>query len=237
MTTIGIYDSGIGGLTTLKTLYDYYKNANFVYFADNASMPFGSRSKQDIENLVSYSLQTLQSQTDVQVLACNTASMSYNLSPDVIKLKPNLEKLNDSGTLTMATPLTINLLKENLDINNQNFKHTNTHSLAMLVENCAEYSYVTQKPLNFDCLKKYLHRVLDGIFNVDTVIIGCSHYVYVERAIKDILNNKNFDNGNLRVLEQLQKIGLNDRGEHTIKFIFSGANEMKKYKYILENLK
>jgi len=74
-TSIGIFDSGIGGLTVLKELQKRFKGANFFYFGDTARYPYGSKSEKTI---IRYSLENshflLEKGVDLIVVACNTAS-------------------------------------------------------------------------------------------------------------------------------------------------------------------
>ena len=107
MATIGLYDSGIGGLTTLKVLLEKFKGNDFFYLADNASHPFGTKRAKDLEEIVSSAVATLKSNCDYPVLACNTASSIYK-DNDAIKLLPPLPPKNAdlNKWLLMATDLT-----------------------------------------------------------------------------------------------------------------------------------
>ena len=87
MATIGVYDSGIGGLTTLKHLIQRFTGNDFYYLADNANLPFGSKSTEELTTIVNAGIAKLRKHADMIVLACNTAS-SLTQDDDVYKLLP-----------------------------------------------------------------------------------------------------------------------------------------------------
>ena len=73
--TIGVFDSGVGGLTVLGALQQRLPNQSFVYFGDQANAPYGTRSPEDVRDLTQTAVQFLWDQgCDLVILACNTAS-------------------------------------------------------------------------------------------------------------------------------------------------------------------
>ena len=72
MATIGVYDSGIGGLTTLKILLEKFQGNDFFYLADNAQHPFGTKSEKELDAIVTAGIAKLKNHSDFAVLACNT---------------------------------------------------------------------------------------------------------------------------------------------------------------------
>lgn len=73
---IGLFDSGVGGLSVLQTLEHTFPSASFVYYADAAQFPFGSKSKAELLRLTSQAIAFLLSQqVDLIVIACHTASV------------------------------------------------------------------------------------------------------------------------------------------------------------------
>ncbi len=99
MATIGVYDSGIGGLTTLKLLTENFGGNDFLYFADNLAHPFGTKNERELENIVNSGVEKLKNKCDLVVLACNTASTIYKQN-DAIKLLPQIP--NDTKKLSVA---------------------------------------------------------------------------------------------------------------------------------------
>ncbi len=86
---IGIFDSGLGGLTVLRYLLDYFPNNEFVYLGDLGNLPYGNKSKN---NIIDYSIKCAQfletKKVDSIVIACNTASSySYEILKKILKLQ------------------------------------------------------------------------------------------------------------------------------------------------------
>src|SRR5919201_1724240 len=75
MPTIGVFDSGFGGLTVLKALLEVAPEADYLYFGDTARLPYGSKSVQTVAKYACEAAQFLQRQgAELLVIACNTAT-------------------------------------------------------------------------------------------------------------------------------------------------------------------
>src|ERR1700684_2166977 len=73
--TIGVFDSGFGGLTVLKALLDLIPDANYLYFGDTARLPYGSKSAATVAHYAVGAVRYLQDQgAELLVIACNTAT-------------------------------------------------------------------------------------------------------------------------------------------------------------------
>ena len=110
MTTIGVYDSGIGGLTTLAALMRRLPRCSFRYYADNARMPFGTKTAEEVKEATCRALSRMRRECDAIVLGCNTASVTAD-PPGVFKLRPRLDEEELSSVLLLATPLTLSRLR------------------------------------------------------------------------------------------------------------------------------
>lgn len=232
MAVIGVYDSGIGGLTTAKIILDRFVGNDLYYLADNLNHPFGTKDENSLKEIVSSGIKRLKSHSDIVVLACNTASSIYD-GTDVIKLLPPLNDFADEAeeTLLMATVRTLNKVQ-----NADGFKIADTPNLATLTEVQASLNYL-RGSLNMDELTDYLAPRLKPFEGVKRVILGCSHYLYCKPQISKILGNVAFADGNENLCAQL--------GEHIVSkpnipskitFDFTSANESKKYQKILKIL-
>ncbi len=232
MATIGIYDSGIGGLTTLKILSERFKGNDFFYLADNLHHPFGTMDVNELRDAVNDGITRLKSRCDVAVLACNTASTIYD-GNDVIRLLPPVAlcSVNPDDTLLMATDNTrLNTVCDCV-------KQAETAELATLIEIQASIGY-TKKTLDMSALYKYLAPRLYPFRGVKNVILGCSHYPYCKKEISRILGNVRYFDGNGALVKELEALvtPLSSR-ESKIDFAFTGGNEKSKYIKLLEMLK
>ena len=79
---IGVFDSGIGGLTVLKTLIKKYPNNEYIYYGDTKNLPYGNKSIEELKELSSNIIEfLLKKEVDIIVIACGT--ISSNLSRNI----------------------------------------------------------------------------------------------------------------------------------------------------------
>lgn len=231
MATIGVYDSGIGGLTTLKILLEQFHGNDFFYLADNAQHPFGAKDKKQLENIVLQGICTLKNNADIVVLACNSASTAYD-GNDVFKLLASLPENLDPASddcLFLATEFTA----ENTKIQYRNIAETG--ELASLVEVQAAINS-KRGNLNMDALLPYIANRLFKYKGVKNVVLGCSHYPYCKNEISKILGEVRFFDGNDTLVKQLKTQVSQTEKQSEIRFAFTGGNEEKKYRKILSIL-
>ena len=230
MATIGLYDSGIGGLTTLKILLEKFKGNDFFYLADNASHPFGTKSAKDLEEIVSSAVATLKNNCDYPILACNTASCIYQ-NNDAIKLLPTTppKDADLDEWLLMATDLTRESASKSFK------KVAETSDLASMIEVQASINS-KQGNLNMRAILPYLANSVFKFKGVKNVVLGCSHYPLCKKEISKILGDVRFLDGNESVVNSLKKCVLPLKNDSQITFRFTGGIEEKKYRKILSIL-
>ncbi len=226
MAIIGIYDSGMGGLTTLKSLVKVFKGNDFYYLADNKNHPFGNKKSEDLDDIVQDGVRKLKAHSDVQILACNTSSFHYH-KDDVYKLYPPLDEIDDD-TLLMATDATLQCIKPAC-------KYAQTSTLATLIEVHIVHS-LRKNSINLDSLLPYLKKNIGKFWGVKKVILGCSHYPFVKPQISKILSNVQFLDGNDRLINALKNEVKSAEKETNITFHFTGENQTETYEKILQNL-
>lgn len=226
---IGVFDSGVGGLTALKAIKSIMPFENVIYLADTANMPYGNKSKEEIVDFINKDLNFFKSKNVKAVLAaCGTASsymdLIQNSSENVIGvIKPacraalKITKNNKIGILgTNATIKSCSYQKELYKLNNEVECHQKAcPQLASLIEN--GNINLESKKLK-EALEKYITPLLEK--NVDTVILGCTHYSVVSDVIKNIFgDNLNLiDSGKeaaVSLLEFLKNNNLNVENHQT----------------------
>ena len=101
---VGVFDSGIGGLTVLKKIYKHYPNNEYIYFGDTLNLPYGNKTKEELNNLSSLEIEFLLSKkVDMIIIACGTVSSNcidylknkYNI-PIYDIISPTISYLNNS---------------------------------------------------------------------------------------------------------------------------------------------
>ena len=199
---IGIFDSGIGGLSVAIEIAEYLPNESIVYYADTAHVPYGPRDDQNIRELTAAAIEWLYRQgCKVAVVACNTASAfsldylrdHYGEDFPIIGLVPALKPaVLNSQTKTvavLATPATFRgqLIKDVM----QRFaipaqvrvlKVTNL-DLVPFVEQGAQMSEAC-----LSSLEHSLQPVVDQ--GADYLVLGCTHYPFLKPAIESIFGQK-----------------------------------------------
>lgn len=226
MAVIGIYDSGMGGLTTLKLLLDNFKGNDFFYLADNAHHPFGNKKREDLDEIVYSGVNKLKAHSDIQILACNTSSIYYNQT-DVFKLYPPLEEVDDN-TLLMATDATLERI-------NADCKQAQTPALATLIEVHIVHS-LRKNEINLDGLLPYLKKRIGKFYGVKKVILGCSHYPFVKGQISKILGDIQYFDGNKNLINELKSHIKPTCRESKISYNFTGENQSELYEKIMQSI-
>lgn len=187
---IGIFDSGIGGLTVLKKIYQYYPNNEYIYYGDTLNLPYGSKTKGELKKLSSQNIEFLLDQkVDIIVIACGTVSSNclnylknkYNiLIYDIIS--PTINYLNNSNYSNVGVIATERTIDSNIFKNNLNKKvyQIKTPKLVPLIEN-NELSDINNILDNY--LNKYQNKI-------DILVLGCTHYPIIKDKIDKYFNNK-----------------------------------------------
>ena len=199
---IGIFDSGIGGLSVAIEIAEYLPNESIVYYADTAHVPYGPRDDQNIRELTAAAIEWLYRQgCKVAVVACNTASAfsldylrdHYGENFPIIGLVPALKPaVLNSQTKTvavLATPATFRgqLIKDVMQrfaipAQVQVLNVTNL-DLVPFVEQGAQMSEAC-----LSSLQHSLQPVVDQ--GADYLVLGCTHYPFLKPAIESIFGQK-----------------------------------------------
>ncbi|MCB0347253.1 MAG: glutamate racemase [Bdellovibrionales bacterium] len=188
---IGVFDSGIGGLTVLKDLIHAFPNESFVYLGDTARLPYGAKSPGTIRK---YSEQTisflLKQDVKAVVIACNSASSQffesewmgvpvYNVIVPGAQLAVEKSKNKKIGVLgTRATILSEAYQKRILLM----------EPMAQIFAlDCPLFVPLAEEGLYHDgitdlVIERYLKQLVDK--DVDTVVLGCTHYPLLKESIQ-----------------------------------------------------
>lgn len=243
---IGIFDSGIGGVTVLKEIIKILPNENYIYYSDSKNNPYGDKPDKVIINLCENIVKLfIKENCKAIVIACNTASakaVKYlrEKYPEqiFIAIEPAYKMVHDFAydkpTLVMATKGTIKSEKFNLLFNKYN-----NHKTYLL--SCVGLADIIEKG-NHEELEKYLRKTL-GIYKglVKNVVLGCTHYPLVKKEITQVLGQVNFFNGAPRLASHLEeilkekKLLCNDLEKSDLQFIDS-QNLKEKEKRFFEIL-
>ena len=241
---IGVFDSGIGGLTVFKEIAENFSRADLYYLGDTARVPYGSKSKSTI---IRYSVECSSYlfhnyNVDALVVACNTAS-SYALDtlkeilpiPIIGVIKPGAE-----SALKVSKNKKIGVIGTVATIKSDSYYQT-LKSLDKDVE-----IYQTPCPLfvplveegwiDNQVAKLTVKEYLDDLVKtgIDTLILGCTHYPLLKNTIKNLYPHLNIVDSSIAVVEHLKSIRLNleETGKRKI-LITDESHAFDKLKNIL----
>ncbi|MDX2188849.1 MAG: glutamate racemase [Bacteroidota bacterium] len=197
---IGIFDSGIGGLTVARSIAQALPNEQLIYFGDTAHLPYGEKSKQAI---ISYSEKIaeflIEHGCKAIVIACNSASsMSYEIIRDKYKgqlpvisvIDPIIEAITHDDDIKnvglIATKATIasGVYQEKLHRRKPNLIYSAlaTPLLAPMIEEGFFNHNISNTLIN-----NYLQNEI--LNNIDALILGCTHYVMIKEEINAYYNH------------------------------------------------
>ncbi len=205
---IAFFDSGVGGISVLREAVKILPNENYVFFGDSANAPYGTRPIEEIRRLTLFHAGKLYSRgIKALVVACNTATSAaindlrkeYTKIP-VIGIEPALKPaalMSEHPTvIVMATPLTVHARKFN-DLLGHYAGQADVIPLGCpgLME------YVENGDIDSPEVAGYLEALLKPYLektDVDAIVLGCTHYPFVEPVIRRIAGDKVriFDGGN-----------------------------------------
>jgi glutamate racemase len=196
---IGVFDSGVGGLSVLRELRTLLPHEDILYFGDQGHVPYGPRSMEQIQNFSEGITRYLLAQNaKIIVVACNTASAAAltflrQTFPDAQfvgmepAVKPAAEKTRTGKVGVLATPATFQgalyaSVVERFANGVELFQNT-CNGLVQQIEMGNLYGDETRRILE-DALRPMLEK------DIDTVVLGCTHYPFVIPLIERIVGEK-----------------------------------------------
>jgi glutamate racemase len=194
--TLGVFDSGFGGLTVLRALLPLLPGSRSIYLGDTARLPYGSKSRETISRYALSSARFLQNQgADLLVVACNTATalalddLRRELPLPVIGvIEPGAETARaariDASVLVLATSATVQSKAYTRALEGLGLK---AYEMACpLLVPLVEEGWI-EHPVTDEVLRIYLDQALTAAPNADTLLLGCTHYPLLEPAIRRTL--------------------------------------------------
>ncbi len=196
---IGVFDSGIGGITVLKALHARLPHENLVYLGDMARLPYGTKSA---ETVTAYSLQTtkhlLTHDVKMIVIACNTAS-SVALAPLQAALAPlpvigviepgaeaAVAATKTGHIAVIATEATVRVGAYARAI------HARAPDALVVQESCGMFVTLAEEGwVSGDVVEATARRYLTPLFkrkaSPDTLVLGCTHFPVLARTIRKVV--------------------------------------------------
>ncbi len=232
---IGVFDSGVGGISVLRSLRVNLPDERFIYYGDNFNAPYGTRPEEEILALTLASVQALLARSvKALVIACNTATsaavgdLRASLKLPIIGMEPALKpaaRASDGGRiLVMATPATLRQ-KKFQELMRQYGDRAEMVPCPGLME------FVERGEIDSPALDEYLKERFAPFDDVDAIVLGCTHYVFLRRAIHKAMPGALLFDGNEGTARRLQDVLgaedlLNPEGPGSVEFITTGDPEV-----------
>jgi glutamate racemase len=212
---IGIFDSGVGGISIWKEIHELLPNENTIYLADSINAPYGQKCKQEIIDLCFKNTELLiKKNCKLIVVACNTATtnaikqLRAKYEIPFIGIEPAIKpaainsKTKSIGILATKGTLSSELFHDTTELYSDNIKITEQVGVGLveLIE-----SGNIDSPEMTSLLNKYLTPMIS--YNIDYLVLGCSHYPFLIPKIKKMIpNNISIIDSGKAVAKQVQNI-------------------------------
>ena len=232
---IGVYDSGVGGLSVLRAIHSRLPNEATLYFADQAKVPYGERPLEEVRQLAEGVTRMMMSQgVKLIVIACNTASAAalkhlralYPEFPFVgmePAVKPAAEQTLSGKVGVLATPSTFQgelyaSVVERFGKDVQIFEAT-CLGLVKQIERGYLHTYLTRS-----ILQQAIQPMLAE--GVDTLVMGCTHFPFVIPLIQQIAGE------NVRVIDPAPAIARQTERVLIQHYILRSSNDQPFHRYL-----
>ena len=232
---IGVFDSGVGGISALQAMIHVLPQEHFIYYGDTANAPYGTKETGEVIRIVrQVTDRLLERNIKALVIACNTATgaAAYTLRRELTipvigmepALKPASEIRKDGDVLVLATPLTLhqekfNLLMEKYGEGAVRVPCTGLMELVEQEDWRGAETYLKELFARYDLEK------------TDAVVLGCTHYVFLKDMIRRMLpEHVVITEGSEGTARQLKRVLarnrlLNESGEGFVELETSGSPE------------
>jgi len=199
---VGIFDSGIGGLTVANAISKLLPEEELIYFGDTAHMPYGDKSKDLIKQYALRITEFLlhEKKCKAIVIACNTASAAayeylrdankgitpiINVIDPIVEAVISDESIHRVGLIATKTTIGSGIYKEKLGRRKEELHYTElaTPLLAPMIE-----EGFSDDTISHAVIHQYLEQ--EPLQHIDALILGCTHYVIVRNEINQFYHNK-----------------------------------------------
>lgn len=195
---VGVFDSGIGGLTVVKSLLEHKLFEKIIYFGDTARVPYGIKDKTTI---IRYAIEAVEFfkdfDIDLIIVACNSVSAhaldemrEHSTCPVIgvveagILATANALEDKNSNILVLGTKATINSKAYELGLQDKEFKNIESKATGLFVPLVEEEIY------EGEVLDATLKHYFQNLHKPDAIILGCTHFPLISKTIKNYFGDE-----------------------------------------------
>lgn len=216
---IGVFDSGVGGLTVVKAMRELLPYEDIIYFGDTARVPYGNKSKSTIVRFAREIMAfLLDKKVKMVVVACNTASsLSLPLLDESYKvpvmgvIKPGIKeaaRLTKNGKIgVIGTSSTVNSKAYDKELARQKVSARIYSEACPLFVPLVENRHINDK-IALDVARMYLTPLKKK--NIDALILGCTHYPILKTAIKKVMDKTKLVDSSRAVAKEVKELLLKE---------------------------
>jgi len=191
---IGVFDSGVGGLTVLQQLYRHLPQESIIYFGDTAHLPYGIRSQAEILRYVRQILNWMQHQrVKMVIMACNTSSA---LALEIVRREfsmPILGVILPGAKAAVQQGKRIGVIATPATAKSNAYRHAILEinaNVQVWQVSCPEFVPLIEQnrihdPYTTEVARSYLQPLIQE--EIDTLIYGCTHYPHLAPVLRSIL--------------------------------------------------
>ncbi len=191
---IGVFDSGVGGQSVVNAIEKSLPDHEVMYADDKEHVPYGNRQPEEILGFVIPILQRLVGEgCQAIVIACNTVSttlidkLRQQIEVPLIAMEPMVKpaaELTETNVIAVcATPATLASQRYKW------LKETYAKEIKVIEPDCSDWAYMIEQ--NEVDEHKISQRIIDAIKEqADVIVLGCTHYHWIEKLIKDIAGER-----------------------------------------------
>lgn len=191
---IGLFDSGVGGLTVLRQMYKQLSNESIIYVGDTARLPYGIRSQAEILAFVREILDWMQKQrVKLVIMACNTSSA---LALDIVRQEfdfPILGVILPGAKAAVEKGKRIGIIATPATARSNAYKQAIFEirsDVQVWQVSCPEFVPLIEQsrindPYTTEVAKNYLEPLLEN--KIDTLVYGCTHYPLLAPVLRSLL--------------------------------------------------
>ena len=236
---IGVFDSGVGGISVLRELMKVMPHENYIYYGDNGNAPYGSKTTQMVKELsLNVAKELVKEDVKAIVIACNTAtSASVKTIREMYKdlvvvgvepaVKPAALQNPDKRVLVLATPVTLREEKY------QKLVEPYRQVAEIISVPCEKLAKMIEEKESSEVVYGYLKEVLTPYLDVEpaAIVLGCTHYPFVSEIISRVVGYEvNIYDGGAGVAREtkrrLEEKNAINTGGGSVKFLSSADPEI-----------
>jgi len=188
--TIGVFDSGVGGLSVAQAIEETLKDVNVIFANDPKHVPYGSKPPEEVLSYVVPIMKKLEADgCELIVIACNTVTttlltqLKKEISIPLIGLEPMVKaaaERTQTGIIAVcATPATLGSQRY------EYLKETYAKHVSVIEPDCSKWSTMIEtSKIDHDFITQQINDVCDQ--KADVIVLGCTHYHWIEDDIKAI---------------------------------------------------